>query len=286
MTAQNVLRRMPVAYPLRRMAVCSPSGNITALIFGQVQSVDRRCLNKGIMQSWKTATDLPEIEQCAFLMPPAANEAIARVEMLGGEFCANAARSAVWLLTGGRDCSGLIEVSGAGRLLGFRVAGGEVTAEMPLPAEDPPSMVEEGILVRLNGIAHLVVTDPGRREAMTARQVLESLIATDKYGLAGQPAVGVSYYDSGTSRAAFCVWVNRVGTFFDETACGSGSCAIGVAAAAAARGAVRLPVIQPSGDAINTFADYDSARSQPVSPTITGGVKILYDGGFVAVVAE
>lgn len=286
MTAQNVLRHMPVAYPLRRMAVCSPSGNITALIFDRVRSVDRRRLNEGIMQSWKAATDLPEIEQCAFLMPPAGNKAIARVEMFGREFCANAARSAAWLLTGGRDGSGVIDVSGAGRLLGFRVAQGEVTAEMPLPDDDPPSLVEEGILVRLNGIAHLVVTDPGRREAMTARQVLEPLIATDKYGLAGQPAVGVSYYDSGTSRAAFCVWVNRVGTFFDETACGSGSCAIGVAAAAAARGAVRLPVVQPSGEIITTFVGYDSTSRRPVSPAISGGVEILYDGGFVAVVAE
>jgi diaminopimelate epimerase len=286
LTAQDVLRRMPVAYPLQRMAVCSPSGNTTAVIFGQVRSADRRVLNEAIMRSWAANPDQAEIEQCCFLIRPAGNGAIARVEMFGGEFCGNAARSAAWLVTGGRDCSGLIDVSGAGRLLGFRVARGQVTAEMPLPDEDPPSMVEEGILVRLNGIAHVVVTDPGRREAMTSRQLLESLIATDKYGLAGQPAAGVSYYDSGTSRAAFSVWVNRVGTFFDETACGSGSCAIGVAAAAAARGAIRLPVRQPSGEIIETFAGYDPARRRPVSPAITGGVKVLYDGGFVAVAAE
>lgn len=279
MTAQTCVAER---YVLQRMAVAWPSGNPTAILCDQVRSADRKLLNEAIMRSWKAGNpDQPAIEQCCFLTP-AANEAIARVDMFGGEFCGNATRAAAWLVTGGRDCSGVIDVSGAGRLLGFQVARGEVTAEMPLPAEDPPSMVEEGTLVWLKGIAQLVVTDAGRREAMTSRQVLASLIAANKYDLAGQPAVGVSYYDPRTSRAAFCVWVRKVGTFFDETACGSGSCAIGVAAAAKARGAVRLPVIQPSGDIIKTFADYDSARRRPGSPTIAGRVTILYDGGFVA----
>lgn len=274
-TAEGVLLHMAVAYP---------SGNTTAIVCDQLLSADRRLLNESIMRSWKAASPgLPEIEQCCFLTPPASNpDAVARVEMFGGEFCGNATRSAAWLVTGGNDCSGLIEVSGADKPLRFWIENGEVTAEMPLPAnEDLPSTVEEGTLVQLEGIAQLVVTDPDLREAKTSRQVLESLIAANKYDLASQSCVGVSYYDSKTCRAVFCVWINKVGTVFDETACGSGSCAIGVAAAMAARGPVRIPVIQPSGETIFTRADCDS-RSRIVSSTISGGVRILYDGGFVA----
>jgi diaminopimelate epimerase len=115
---------------------------------------------------------------------------------------------------------------------------------------------------------------------MTSRQLLESLLAADRYGLAGQPAVGVSYYDRTTCRAAFCVWVNNVGTIFEETACGSGTCAIGVAAAMAARRPVTLPVMQPSGEVITTDADYDPAGNRPVSSAIAGQVRVLYDGGW------
>jgi diaminopimelate epimerase len=235
------------------------------------------------MDWWKaTCPGQPEIEQCCFLAPAADSEAIVHVEMLGGEFCGNAARSAAWLVTGGRNYSGVIEVSGAGRPLMVRVENGQVTTEMPLPAnEDVHSTVEEGTLVQLEGIAQLVVTDADLREAMTSRQLIESLIAVNKYGLAGQSAVGVSYYDRKTCRAVFCVWVKKVGTIFDETACGSGSCAIAVATAMAAGGPVRLPVIQPSGEIITTYADYDSSRSRTVSSTISGEVRILYDGGFI-----
>jgi diaminopimelate epimerase len=248
-----------------------------------VPSVDRQLLNERIIRSWETTyPDQPGIEQCGFVVPPHDPEAIARVDMFGGEFCGNATRSAAYLVTGGQDCSGVIEVSGAERPLEFRIQNGEVTAEMPLPAdEDPPSTVEEGTLVQLEGIAQLVVTDADLREAMTSRQVLESLLAANKYDLASQSAVGVSYYDSRTCRAVFCVWVRKVGTVFDETACGSGTCAIGVAAAIAGKGPVRLPVIQPSGEIITTSADCDS-RSRTVSSTISGRVRILYDGGWVA----
>ena len=152
---------------------------------------------------------------------------------------------------------------------------------MPLPVDgNPPRAVEEGTLVQLDGIAQLVVTHTGLREAMTSRQVLESLITGNKYGLSDQSAVGVSYYDSDTGRASFCVWVNEVGTIFDETACGSGTCAIGVAAATEARESIRLPVVQPSGEVISTEADYDPKIGRVVSTAISGTVKLLYDGGF------
>jgi histidine racemase len=269
---------------LRRMVVAYPSGNTTALVYDQLLSSDRKLLNDRIMRSWKSAhPDLPEIEQCCFLTLPFNSEAAVRVEMFGGEFCGNATRSAAWVVTEGNDYSGLIEVSGVDKPLKFTVQGGEVTVEMPLPEGNRrPRVVDEGTLVELDGISQLVVTDTSHREIKTARQTLSELLASNKYGLAGQPAVGVTYYDSSTGQAEFCVWVNEVATIFDETACGSGTCAVGVAAAARAGGAERLSVTQPSGEVIITDSEYDSDLAQVTGSSITGQVKILYDGEFEA----
>ena len=63
--------------------------------------------------------------------------------------------------------------------------------------------------------------------------------------------------------------------------CGSGACAIGVAAATETRGSVRLPVVQPSGEVIPTGADYDPTTDRVAGSAISGRVKLLYDGGFV-----
>lgn len=130
MTARSALRRMAVAYP---------SGNTTAMVYDQLLPTDPALLNESIMRAWRTASpDHPEVEQCCFVVPSDNPAAIARVQMLGGEFCGNATRSAAWLVTGGKDYSGVIEVSGAARPLEFRIEQGEVTAEMPLPDGDLP----------------------------------------------------------------------------------------------------------------------------------------------------
>jgi histidine racemase len=268
---------------LRRLAVAYPSGNTTALLFDQLQGSDRKLLNDRVMRSWGAAKpESPEIEQCCFVMASSDPDAIGRVEMFGGEFCGNATRSAVWLLTNGQDYNGQIEAAGVRGLLRFSVDGGDITLQMPLPSQAQLlRAVAEGCLVQLDGIVHLVVTDGAVQGAATPRQMLDALLRANKYDLASQPAVGVTFYSYESSRAEFCVWVKEVDTIFDESACGSGTCAIGIAAATSSRESVRLPVVQPSGQVIITNAGYDQAAGQVQSSTISGVVDILYDGGFV-----
>src|SRR6266550_474047 len=118
---------------------------------------------------------------------------------------------------------------------------------MPLPCDGRlVRSVAEGELVQLDGIAQLVVTNP--KEDQTARQLLTSLLNENKYKLNDQPAVGVSYYGRTSGKAQFCVWVKAVDTIFDETACGSGTCAIAVAKAQKEYRTVALDVVQPSGE--------------------------------------
>lgn len=262
---------------IRRAVIAYPSGNTTAIIMDQMLDADRETLNQQVMDAWKKENPgQPEIEQCCFVTLPKDKAAVARVEMFGGEFCGNATRSVIALVTKGQDYTGKIEVSGVDRLLDFSVKDGIVDLQMPVPEEDVTQTVGEGTLVKLDGITHLVVTDPTMLDSSTPRAVLEKLLTDNAYGLADQPAVGVSYYDPETKKSDYAVWVREVKTIFDETACGSGTCSIGIALASTANQGVELEVIQPSDEIIKTTAQIDP--SGKVSSRISGEVTMLYDG--------
>lgn len=260
---------------INRVAIVYPSGNTTAVIFDRLPHIDRKQLNTQIINTWQQQyPSLPQVEQCCFITPPRSPKALARVEMFGGEFCGNATRSAIWLITKGCNSKGKVEVSGVKKPLAFSVTNNNVSVEMPLP-EDKTLVQEvvEGLLVQLDGISQLVVTEKCKQ---APRQLLTDLLKRNAYDLFSQPAVGVSYYDRVLGKAEFCVWVKEVDTMFDETACGSGTSAIGVALATRARWSVDLNVIQPSGEAIRTEASYQGGKV--AKSFITGKVDILYDG--------
>ncbi len=263
---------------LKRAAVVSPSGNITAVVFDQLLKSDRKALDDSIMGTWKSQRPDQEIEQCCFVTVPKTPEAIGRVEMFGGEFCGNATRSVVWLLTEGKDYNGLIEVSGVSRPLAFEVKDGEVAVEMPLPQAGMAlvELADEGTLVHLEGITHLVVTDPNPKQS--PRELLSHLLKANKYDLNSHPAVGVSYFNPATGKADFCVWVKEVATIFDETACGSGTCSIGIVLASKDKRSIEQAIMQPSGQVIQTRTDY--ASSGVTSSWISGKVEVLHDGEY------
>lgn len=265
---------------LKRAAIVYPSGNTTAVVFDQILDADRMDLNSRVMSAWKVkeATQ-PEIEQCCFVTLPKNLEAVARVEMFGGEFCGNATRSVIQLITEGKDYQGMIEVSGVDRPLNFNVSNGVIVVEMPLPQDgNLATQVAEGTLVRLDGITQLLVTDTKIQQSRTPRELLSDLLARNSYGIAEQPAVGITYYDRATKNAEFGVWVKEVNTVFDETACGSGTCAIGVASALDAKQNQKIEVVQPSGESITTEATFDNESGKVVASNIAGKVSVLYDG--------
>lgn len=265
---------------LKRIAIASPCGNVTGIVYDKLLEADRKMLNQNIMDSWKKlqSTD-PEIEQCCFITKAINPNALARVEMFGGEFCGNATRSAIWLITKGENYEGLIEVSGVSRPLKFTVKDKLVDLEMPLPIEGKlTEEVQEGVLVYLDGITHLVI-DTQDIQSANPREVMESLLKENKYDCNSFPAFGVSCYSQKTGEAKFCVWVQAVDTIFDETACGSGTCSIGIAIAAKIKQSISLNVIQPSGSSIQTRSEYDEKNGIMQSFT-TSDVQVLYDGEF------
>jgi diaminopimelate epimerase len=291
---------------LNRVVIAYPSGNTTAIVFddisvsgnkeftiaGRPGTVTRRELNAALISAIsEQLPDIPPVEQCCAIVQPNDPGAVARVEMFGGEFCGNAARSCVRALTLPTQ-TGIIEVSGASSTLQFAVKNDYVQIEMPLPAAGcsveqvhslPPG--HTGSLVRLEGIPHLVITkDRESPEGFISgllsarlRSTLEKLLKENTYNLASEPAAGISYYDELTKKSLFCVWVREVGTMFDETACGSGTCAIGAAITARERRDTELKIIQPSGSSITVSCKYESEGNIRHSST-AGKVDILYDG--------
>lgn len=259
---------------LKRVTVAYPSGNTTAIVWDNLPVSIAPDLNESIMQGWTTISPgQPEIEQCCFVKQPNDPKSIARVEMFGGEFCGNATRSVIYQLSGGNDNQGLIEVSGCDRPLNFNLRNGVVELEMPTPKCQFVSRVNEGILVQLEGITQLVV-EPDQADL---RSLLNSLLVTNSYGLAGEAAVGICAYDLGNKKARFCVYVKAVDTVFDETACGSGTSAIGIASAFNKNAPVSMDIIQPSGEIISTQAQEVEGV---ITSKIKGLVKILYDGKY------
>ncbi len=188
-----------------------------------------------------------------------------RLEMLGGEFCGNAARCfGAWLLLrGGKKalrCAALEEertetvlVSGCEEPLSVRVrpdgAVNRALAEAAMPLPLSIEHGEDGELgaysaVSFPGIDHLLLWDrtPRAEDVPRAERFLE------RRGL-GEKCCGVLFFDRAAARLTPAVLVRDVGTLVWERSCGSGS-----AAAAAALSDLRgadveaLRIAQPGGE--------------------------------------
>ena len=80
-----------------RYVILNPSGNLTALVTEWGGAEDEAELTARLMQ---------ESEQVAYLDPPSLPGALARIRLMGGEFCGNAAMAAAgWLVLGLRSNS-------------------------------------------------------------------------------------------------------------------------------------------------------------------------------------
>ena len=81
-----------------RYRILDPTGNITALVYGDVEIGRQPSFAAGLMRRH------PEVEQVGFLRlpPPGGDRTGAELRMAGGEFCGNASMSAAMLLQAGK----------------------------------------------------------------------------------------------------------------------------------------------------------------------------------------
>jgi len=189
------------------------------------------------------------------------------LEMMGGEFCGNASRSAAlhWSL-GKREKSAIFTVSGFAVPLTARARDHTVTAGIPGGFLRAFKTVPGGWLVDFYGIRFFVT------RALMDKDDIKS--AVDKYK-GEMSAMGVVILETSGKGHAISpwVWVKSTKTFIQETACASGS----IAASLVLRGqGLDIPsysIIQPSGSVLSV-----GIQAQFLDFTLSGIVKPVSRG--------
>jgi len=263
---------------LKQVVVTRPGGNDTALVFDAIDARDYKEVNSYI-QSKK-----PEIEQVMFVKDYGASP---KGMMAGGEFCGNATRSLGYYLLKGKNGTIDVSVSGAKAPLSVTVKDKSARTQIPI-INDGGSVIflnDTDSLVRLEGITHLVL-EPGSEDArkITAtfeveKQKLMARRLLEKHDLMEQPAAGVMALSrhQDVLKLLPYVYVKAVDTFYAETACGSGSVAVGLVLAKKRGSSVHdIEIQQPSGQFLTVNVDYKDGSFETAS--IEGKVEILYEG--------
>lgn len=212
--------------------VADPAGNITILVKTPVKKEAYASL------AGKLLTLIDGAEQVGFLVTPRCGGAI-RLQMMGGEFCGNALRSAALFYGLEQGRSGetrvMTEISGVNRPLPVLVDAEKNTAvaAMPLPKRIVPIPFRggEAEAVFFDGIVHVVTDQPFASASPAAnKKYLQKVSA--QYQAA---AAGLMFYDAKTATLTPVVYVAATDTLFYENSCASGSAAL--AAALAQKGA-------------------------------------------------
>ncbi len=238
----------------------NPSGNTTIFVLSPVEPALHSAVAAKLLQP-----DCVGGEQVGYLTMPTAEGQPIRVDMMGGEFCGNASRSAAAyaLLLSGKDSGTYtISCSGCDTLLtaqAAKLADGlyDASIEMPLPESVEAVLVDVGGMpsrffrVALPGIVHFVHFVGTLEEA--DRQVFWNAVydyAKDD----GLEAFGLVLFAPAHLRMIPAVYVTATDTLYWEQSCGSGSAAVAAALACMGKKNVSCTINQPGG-AISIAAD-------------------------------
>ena len=252
-----------------KYVLLDPTGNRTALVTEWGGREDEKEITRRLME---------KSEQVAYLEAAGLPGAAARLRLMGGEFCGNASMAAAgWLvrgeLAGGAERTVPLEVSGAAGIVACRIRGKENGFEgtVGMPGVLGTWKTEcRGIpleAVRMEGILHLVREGREPLEKEEAEALLR-----EAAGRVPDEAVGLLDRNLETGYMRPLVFVRGSGTTVWETACGSGSAAIGaLEALRKGTGSTVTPVPQPGGT-IRAEARAENGRVTEI--TITGFVPL------------
>jgi len=272
-----------------RYTVLSPGGNDTCLCRSQDEN-GNSLLNRS---KTREINDVilalsPKVEQVGFIN--ISNEG-GKLRMAGGEFCGNATRSAAWVLSGGQKGNSLeMQVSGVDpnrRLEAGVDSKNAAWAEIPIysdlssvrPGED-----SNEYLVEIEGISFVVVYDEEFDPKIDEKDIKEAAMKKlESVGFLEKLAAGVVYVRKSITGIKIdpVVYVKEVDTCYYETACGSGTTAVGLAEAYRSGQSLQgLEVEQPSGESIvvgieRNDQEFESAYISGEVKTLSSGVLIL-----------
>lgn len=221
--------------------IFNPGGNLTALVFdNHYNKTQRKNINDVILKKHKC------VEQVGFI----SNNNL-KLQMAGGEFCGNATRCAVkYYLDNNfqREC--LIKVSGIKeKLLAGIDNENKVWVDVPIKSVYKSNLAGINI-VEIEGITHIVLNEEQSKKYLNnkeklkdyAKEMISKIKINDK-------AIGVLFTEIKDKFIKLypIIWVKDIDTFFYETACGSGTVAVGACSTEN-----EIAVLQPSGYEITT----------------------------------
>lgn len=251
-------------------SILRPGGNETALVVGvETNSRLRKKINDQIMNRHTT------VEQVGFVNLDLQN---AELMMAGGEFCGNATRSTVWQILKGQPGEILIKVSGVSSKLKAGVdKNGNAWAQMPIYA-DPSriTFLENGTsIVAMEGITHVVMNDEHPNASPKELKKIAHIILQKLKLTQSDVACGVMFVSPSILgfQMRSVVFVRDINTLFYETACGSGTTAVGLLEAVKQNKSVNFPVIQPTGIPIHVSIIFDGVQFRQA--TISGPITVV-----------
>jgi diaminopimelate epimerase len=230
-----------------KIIVADPAKNITVFVLDPVESMEERSrVSRAIL-----ADSRFKAEQVGFVIPPNESGDLWHLEMMGGEFCGNAARSFGLYVARLQGLKGKAEievsVSGVERPVRVEVdlEKSHAAAEMPKPelietvdykGRSLPAIVFEGI-------THVIAPDI---EALGETFYAIKTAAEKK--LSPPPAFGVMFYDAAVNFTHPAVYVAATDSLVFESSCGSGSAALGAWLSGKTPDcAIRYALSQPGG---------------------------------------
>ncbi|MDU5806900.1 MAG: hypothetical protein E6Z55_05420 [Peptoniphilus harei] len=199
----------------------NPCGNITGFVVAPVYPGYRKAYTDCIIEQIDK-----DVEQVGFISP-AYEGAPLRMDMMGGEFCANATRAYGLYSAGFYDTDGLVDIE-------VYVSGHEGTTDViadvknqkayvaldaPIGRENLTIDGKDCTLIKLPGISHLVVKEEEDKEFVD--KALEVLKKDHK-----DEAYGVLFFNKEKLELIPYVYVEGSETLFRESSCGSGTIAI------------------------------------------------------------
>ena len=199
----------------------NPCGNITGFVVAPVYPGYRKAYTDCIMEQIDQ-----DVEQVGFISP-AYEGAPLRMDMMGGEFCANATRAYGLYSASFYDTDGLVDIE-------VYVSGHEGTTDVIADVKNQKAYValdapigrekltidgKDCTLIKLPGISHLVVEEEEDKEFVN--KALEVLKKDHK-----DEAYGVLFFDKEKLEMIPYVYVEGSETLFRESSCGSGTIAV------------------------------------------------------------
>lgn len=199
----------------------NPCGNITGFVVAPVYPGYRKAYTDCIIEQIDK-----DVEQVGFISP-AYEGAPLRMDMMGGEFCANATRAYGLYSAGFYDTDGLvdIEVYVSGHqgttdvIADVKNQKAYVALDAPIGRENLTIAGKDCTLIKLHGISHLVVEGEEDRDFVDkALEVLKKDYKDEAYG--------VLFFNKEKLEMIPYVYVEGSETLFREGSCGSGTVAV------------------------------------------------------------